>query len=546
MLDLSASMFYKIKFNIQTKKPDDDLLWKIVLHIKHWQVRKWNKDGNDVLPTYNPKWTGIKNGGRIITASNEVYIESEFFSPDEGNTQFWACRITESPIPSPYIAPRKWITEIGFEYGEENPAVFSCVVSYIDRAGFIGPYDSTPSPSVPNLIRNIISDPSLLVFSGDDELSDQPIELHTGDWPRFEKRIDSPKRNLPYIYISPRKVNAESDETELLVDPEKLSIAVFGNARVFFSKDTYFSSEMKYLKPDYACYNGAIRVYQPRVKDAFQHHYFGVKEIEEFGADGIILFLNRAFSQNVDFYESFFRIDECRRKKHDYERSLRIAELRLQANQADESIDLALEEEAKRLEAESLAEDYSSQLDDARERIYNLESTVQGLISAGNENAALKQAIGARMSIMKLPSSAEEVADYFSEMFADKLIISDSAYSSLKQCTLPLGILWEVFFALANTMLDLYINGSGDIFDEFRHRTGIECARGEGTMTRKDSQLMRQFEIDVDGEAIDIEAHITYGKLGQSIHFGFSNTHNKVVIGHCGEHLTIYSTKKYK
>lgn len=546
MMDLSASMFYKIKFNIQAKEADEDLLWKIVLHLKRWLVKKWNKDGIIVLETNNHKWTGIKNGGRLFTDSNEVYIESEFFSPDAGNTQFWACRITESPIPSPLVAPRKWITEIGFEYGEENPAIFSCVVSYVDRAGFIGPYQSTPSPSVPNLIRNIISDPTLTVFSGDDELSDHPVELHTGDWPKFEKRIDSAKRNLPYIYISPRRIGPEAKDTELLVDPDRLSIAVFGNARVFFSTDANFAGEMKYLKPDYACYNGAIRVYQPKVKDAFQHHYFGVEDVEQFGEKGIIEFLNRAFSQNVNFYDSFFRIDNCRQKKLEYERSIRIAELRSQANQADESIILALEEEEKRIEAESLADDYLNQLDAARDRIYTLESTVQGLISAGNENATLRQAVNARMNVMTLPSSAEEIANYFSEVFADKIIITERAYRSLKQCTLPLDELWKVFFALANTMLDLYINGSGDIFDEFKHRTGIDCARGEGTMTRKDNQLMRQFETIVDGEAVDIEAHITYGKLGQSIHFGYSNAHKKVVVGHCGEHLKIYSTKKVK
>lgn len=294
-MDLSASMFYKIKFNVQAKDPDEDLLWKIVLHIKHWQTKKWNKNGITILPTYNPKWTAIKNGGRIITTSNEVYIESEFFSPDNGNAQSWACKITESPIPSPFVAPRKWITEIGFEHGEGNPAIISCVVSYVDRAGFIGPYESSPSPSVPNLIRNIISDPSLVVFSGDDELSDQPNELHTGDWPEFEKRIDSAKRDLPYIYISPRRINSESDETELLVDPVQLSIAVFGNARVFFSRDAHFSSEMKYMKPEYSCYNGAIRVYQPQAEDAFQHHFLEFKRLRNSVKMKSFIFLTEPF-----------------------------------------------------------------------------------------------------------------------------------------------------------------------------------------------------------------------------------------------------------
>ena len=93
-MDLSAQMFYKVKFSIAAKEPSSDLLWKIVRHVKKWQTKKWNKKGCEaILPVASSIWTSIKNGGRIITDSKIVYIESEFFSPDSGNTQLWACRI---------------------------------------------------------------------------------------------------------------------------------------------------------------------------------------------------------------------------------------------------------------------------------------------------------------------------------------------------------------------------------------------------------------------------------------------------------------------
>ena len=37
MLDLNATMFYKVKFNIEALDPDKDLLWEIVMHVKEWQ-----------------------------------------------------------------------------------------------------------------------------------------------------------------------------------------------------------------------------------------------------------------------------------------------------------------------------------------------------------------------------------------------------------------------------------------------------------------------------------------------------------------------------
>ena len=57
---------------------------------------------------------------------------------------------------------------------------------------------------------------------------------------------------------------------------------------------------------------------------------------------------------------------------------------------------------------------------------------------------------------------------------------------------------------------------------------------------------MKQFKTELNGESIDIEAHITYPKQRQSIHFGYSEKLNKLVIGHCGEHLDNYSTRKVK
>jgi hypothetical protein len=65
-------------------------------------------------------------------------------------------------------------------------------------------------------------------------------------------------------------------------------------------------------------------------------------------------------------------------------------------------------------------------------------------------------------------------------------------------------------------------------------------------MTRKDKELMKQFATVYDGEVIDTEPHITFPKLAQSIHFGYSDKEGKIVVGHCGEHLNIYSTQKRK
>ena len=49
MQDLNATMFYKAKFNIATVGEEQDLLWKVVRHVKECQAAKWNVD-SEIIP----------------------------------------------------------------------------------------------------------------------------------------------------------------------------------------------------------------------------------------------------------------------------------------------------------------------------------------------------------------------------------------------------------------------------------------------------------------------------------------------------------------
>lgn len=562
-MDLSANMFYKVKFSVAVKDKSEDLLWKIVLHIMNWQTNKWNKGGNTILTDDIHVWTAIKNGGRIITRSNIVYIESECFTGSQETASKWACKITETPPPKRRIAPRTWITEIGFERDEgEDSAIFSCVLSYEDRAGFIGPYQKEPGPSVPRLIKNIVQDKSLITHAGADPVPGKPERLYVGDWPTFLARIENEARVLPYIYISPRIVDGDPQATELLIDPDVLAEVVFGNALVFYSRDIGFTSEAQYMNPEYACYNGAVKVYQPSAKDALRHHFIGAQQIEEYGSNEIIGYLRRAFSQNIHFYDSFFRIEQCRKIRENHLKNIQASEqlarltakldrVKVDANEKvgkieEEALAMLQQEEQNRLAAEKDRDEYEKENERLRTRVHSLETKVDQMTSATMENEELRRSVESRMLFSRQPNTVDTVVQYFEEVFSDKIVFSDDAKKSLKYCRIETDTLWEVLFQLSTVMWSLYTSGSGDIYKRFTEKTGIHCASGEGKMTRKDPKLMQQFETKLGKENIDIEPHITYGKKGQSIHFGYSAIRKKVVVGHCGEHLEIYSTQKRK
>lgn len=553
MPGLNSTMFYKVKFSISGKDAETDILWKIIMHIKSWQSKKCAKRHLIITKTLQD-WSQLKWGGQISSIDNSVYIKSEYFNCRENESQYWACQVIENLQPQPGCANREWVTEIGYEQESRDVAVFSCVVSYSDRAGFIGPYMDTPEPSIPNLIRNIIADKEIRAFCGSDTLTGNAKQLKAGDWPELYAKINDPNRQLPYVFISPQIVNRETGESIHLIQAAPLADKLFGNALIFYTSAPEFSQEMQYMNDTYACYGGAIRVYQPNTFDSTKHRYLSARDIETYGEERVVSFLVRAFAQNVHFYDSFFCLDECRKKKAEYNRNKRLEALRAthqeQLNQMETektaTFDLAIQEEEKYLKAEAELEQLQQSIDEERQKNFSLRSQVEQMQAAAEENSSLRLALDARLDVSLLPGTVEAVVTYFAQMFADKLVFTNDALRSIKDCTLAPEELWKDFFALANTMRDLYKTGSGDIFSVFHERTGIEAKRGEGAATRSDKKLMKQFETDLNGEIVDIEAHITYPKQKQSIHFGYSEKLKKLVIGHCGEHLDNYSTRKIK
>ena len=562
MKDYSSSIFYKIKFNITAKDITADLLWAIVCHIKRWVTHKWNKAGKTVVTCEPKDWTKLKQGGSFVSQDKGVYIETTSFFED-GGMPYWACRISEKGVAKAEFAPREWITEIGIEPIEQGNVSFSYVVSYIDRPGFIGLCEDEPAPNIPNLIKSILKDPSFECKYGVDEVVLDPIPLNAETWDSFMERLFNQERDIPYIYIS-SKYDLTTNQYVCAVDPENIAIAAGGNAVVFYNTDTSALDYMDYFCPsEYRCYKGSMRIYMPRVNpddvlDSRRHRYIGSNVIEELGEEKIIQMIRRAFAQDVHFYETFFRIQDCRKKYENYVRQQRLAELKKQHEEESQQIKvrskqvtedylaLAIQEEERRVEAETILAICEDELKKVKECNHNLSTEIESYRGLASKNAELERVCENRLATMKIPETPREVVCYFDAVFADRIAFSDDAQKTLKECHISLSDLWTSLFYLATVMYDLWSKGGSDIYSDFKSKTGIDVSRGEGPMTRKDKRLMRQFVTEYYGEEIDIEPHITFPRIKQSIHFGFSQKAQKIVVGSCGEHKEIYSTHKRK
>ena len=244
---------------------------------------------------------------------------------------------------------------------------------------------------------------------------------------------------------------------------------------MFYSKDKGFTEEIRYMNPNYLTYHGAIRVFQPGVNEAFRHRYLTALDIETYGEEQITHFLCRAFDQNINFYDSFFWIDTCRKKKAEYIRKQRLEEIHSQyQDRLDQQALELIEEGAIAIEAaENEAKNLRKENGDLKQKNHNLVAQLDQMKLSADENIALRRSVSAREGFKQLPETPMQVIEYFAEVFGDRIEFSEEAISSSKQCTLQGSVVWEVMFALSTVMWELYKNGTGDIYKQFYKLTSI-------------------------------------------------------------------------
>lgn len=544
-MDNYSILFYKSQFNVAPVNPEEDfdLLWQIVQHVKGWMTRKWNYRGRVVLPRELSEWSKLKHGGRIIAENNTVFIESAYLFDEKNEASDWACRIVEHFELKDGTSPRQWVTDIGYEQQPDGSALLSCIVSYSNRAQFIGPHQIQPQPSVPKFISRILYDRKLQCSVGNDRVCLNPLELRVGEWPDFMSRVTDSRRKMPYILISPKLEKDENGNPVYLIQPWELHEKLLGTAQVYYAADQSLLAEADYLNPDYACYDGAIHVYMP----GGRHRWFGAEDISRYGAEEMSLFIRRAFAESFNYFDRYFLIDDCRRRMVEQHGSKQVEELKRRHAQDmeetekvfDEASDLALEWERKYKEAaaerdnfRAINEEYQKMFEESRDRGDGWQS---------GSDAAIPS---------ELPPTSDrkialaDVVGYFRFAFGDRVAFTDKALKD--DCTLTPKELWKCLYALGTQMIALYRQpDSGEIFREFKRRTGIEVGSSEGSTTRKNPEMMKQYNAYWNGETVNIEPHLKCSGF-QRIHFGYSKSKDLLVVGYIGDHLDTAGTHKVK
>lgn len=566
MTDLGSTLFFKGKFEVRAKSEEKDLLWDLVLKIRDWMTHKWRKSGENI-PYNTPLWTSWKFGSNFSSDSGMVHFKSVYHKNDK-KIEFWACKIIESWPSKNGYTPREWTTEIGFQQLDKDMASISIVIYYSDRPGFIALCEPDPDGSVPNIIRKYVKDSSVECTIDGYQLDLKAKHLIPGDFPDFWNVVCNEARDIPVIYISPRKTDISEDAGEILLNPQKLMNILGPNALIYYADDVDFSREMTQLcNPEsYGCYSGGIRIYAPHphtkdVGDSYRHRYISARSIVEIG-DGIYNIIRRALAQDVHFYDKMFRLEDCKQLNDCVKAEKRNQEYReeLEKELLGSAIEkeIKLQEELKKINGERTQwenekEEYRTTIKELRAELHQSKAREDAYRDEALLSIDRKKALASVRTISKYPQTPEDIGKYFIVHFADRIDFTEKGLASLKDCTTRSDILWDALYQIATLLYDLYENDEIKLVEQaFNSKSKLELARGEGTMTRKDSKLMRQY-IDVyQGKEIDIESHIKTNENNENsnkflrIYFCYNSSAHKIIIGSCGKHFNNYTTRKIK
>lgn len=196
-------------------------------------------------------------------------------------------------------------------------------------------------------------------------------------------------------------------------------------------------------------------------------------------------------------------------------------------------------------------EQLESRLDELSRQLRAQQAQADLLREEARLSGERKRSLDVVRGMDKYPNTPEKIAAYFECHFADRLAFTERGRASLADCKTDPRILWDALYQMATTLYELHTDASVTMVDRaFSERSAFRVARGEGTMTRRDSGLMRQFQDVYQGRPICIESHLKSNQNRESspqflrIYYCYDEVTHKLLIGSCGRHLDNYTTQK--
>ena len=545
---------FRSVFDVSPAGPMDNPWAALIGEIRAWIARK-EKDPLKGFFFKGGNWSG--------PAPARAHVETRTLSDGGSTPEMWAVRYEhlDSAVNS-----RRWTTNIGVT--EVRPREWRVAVELLHRLrpGYVGREPLTPQPSSPRLITELLGGRNWIARVGSLRLSARPLPLRPGKGPEYTELLTDARRLLPVVLVScDRKTEVPK------LDSVVLSRALAGTAVVYVCESPDCDDELEHFLPmRFRSPNGTVRIYAPGVTfsqewTSERHRFFTGKEIDEQGDDQIIGHIVRALTRSdawrglrssvssiddIDARIRERRLSELRsagaESLKDKEEFLELFETEnRKLNEANERLKAALESaEQQRGEAE----DSVARLD------YELEQARASAAEARAEALAKQEALQAVLALKEWPETPVDIAALAVKVSGGRLVFCHDAVRSLEKSAFgktndARAVVWECLRAVATELYELVMQdlSAQQIADEFRSRTSFDLTWTESKETKRDNRLMGLRKIVYEGRELDITPHVKWGNKPPRllrVHFHVDRDRRRIVIGHCGDHLDTYGTRR--
>lgn len=202
-------------------------------------------------------------------------------------------------------------------------------------------------------------------------------------------------------------------------------------------------------------------------------------------------------------------------------------------------------------ELEGMREGYDKAISEAN---FKLASTLHRTRTLELEAEALRQqnsSLAGRSALLErlhLPQAPAEALDLAQEAFPDRLLFLPPARKSAEAFIHgSTAEVWEVLRSMAVVLHPLIFGQEGGhVAKRFQDQTGFELTLRDMKANKRNQAFARLRTVEYNGAVHDMTAHVKgrSNKPGETlrVHFFADYGQNRLVIGHCGEHLPTAKT----
>lgn len=554
--------FFTLYFN---EKREADHWSGLVKLVGEWlfdELRDRNTDLSGIIRAW------LFTGGEWFSNQPDVRIMTRVFRGGQAENEpplFWSLRFERR---DPIVSGRSWRTDLGMNYRPNEDRVDLVLShSFSDPQGQV--HKKLPPAQVPELAFRFFDRPEWRVAINAESIVDFPKELLSGQEEGFLRLLKAPARQLPIVLVN---LMALPDTLDFRIND--FSDLLVMNAHVFFYQNNIVESKLRHLLGAYygyyRCHDG-IRVFFPNLdmeaaEDHTRHRYFLWQNFESVGELELAVFLQFLKPRKWPFLNFVATLEDVTHR----ERLQRMDSMRFELAKSeearaffqmmdDENNDLREKNELlkaqfeqKSMEAEALAIDVAEAARTLSRMQFELTEQARMLRVAefSERSAAFQSTIFQQLE--HLPKRLPDAVRLIENLFPDRLLFLPSAHESAATADWEdLQAAWTVLFQMGNFLWPLHFERNADtatMAHDFKEKTGQELAYTDNKHTKADNQSQRDRLFEYLGQFREFNPRIKINKGGRflRIHFIADQSAKKLVIGHCGNHLTTAGTRRAK